>query len=116
MFCRYLLGDLFIHGIGGAKYDELGDIIARRFFGVQPPEFLTLSLTAWPGVPDQAASPGQLASINREIRDLLFNPDRHLSEPLAPEVRKVMKEKQEAIAQNPAVGLNESAGSRKSVV
>ena len=27
MFARYLLGDLFVHGIGGAKYDELGDEI-----------------------------------------------------------------------------------------
>ena len=34
MFSRFLLGDLFIHGIGGAKYDELGDEIARRFFGI----------------------------------------------------------------------------------
>ena len=33
MFARFLLGDLFVHGIGGAKYDELGDEIARGFFG-----------------------------------------------------------------------------------
>ena len=70
MFCRYLLGDLFIHGIGGAKYDELGDSIARRFFGIEPPEFLTLSLTAWLGLPDQAATSSELAivrSISFEI-------------------------------------------------
>ena len=53
MFCRYLLGDLFIHGIGGAKYDELGDSIARRFFAINPPGFLTLSLTLWLGLPDR---------------------------------------------------------------
>ena len=51
MFCRFLLGDLFIHGIGGAKYDELGDAIARRFFGIEPPGFLTLSMTLWLGLP-----------------------------------------------------------------
>ena len=56
MFCRYLLGDLFIHGIGGAKYDELGDSIAGRFFGIEPPGFLTLSLTAWLGLPDRPTS------------------------------------------------------------
>ena len=39
-FSRFMLGDLFIHGIGGAKYDELGDEIARRFFGIEPPGFL----------------------------------------------------------------------------
>ena len=63
MFCRYLLGDLFIHGIGGAKYDELGDSIARRFFGIEPPEFLTLSMTAWLGLPDQTATSSELAIV-----------------------------------------------------
>ena len=24
MYARFLIGDLFVHGIGGAKYDELG--------------------------------------------------------------------------------------------
>ena len=56
MFARCLLGDLFIHGIGGAKYDELGDEISRGFFGVEPPAFLTLSLTLWPGLPDDPAT------------------------------------------------------------
>ena len=32
-----VLSDLFIHGIGGAKYDELTDEIIRRFFGIEPP-------------------------------------------------------------------------------
>jgi hypothetical protein len=98
MFCRYLLGDLFIHGIGGAKYDELGDSIARRFFGIEPPEFLTLSLTAWLGLPDQTATSSELATLERALRDLVYNPDRHLSEPLSPQVRNLINEKREAIA------------------
>ncbi len=40
LFAKFLLGDLFLHGIGGAKYDELGDEIARRFFAIEPPGFL----------------------------------------------------------------------------
>ena len=77
MFTRYLLGDLFIHGIGGAKYDELGDEIARRFFGIEPPGFLTLSLTLWLGpARPTAASARDLASVDRALRDLLYNPDR----------------------------------------
>jgi hypothetical protein len=98
MFCRYLLGDLFIHGIGGAKYDELGDSIARRFFGIEPPEFLTLSLTAWLGMPDQTATTAELATLERGLRDLIYNPDRHLSEPLSPQVRKLISAKRAAIA------------------
>lgn len=46
MYARLVLSDLFIHGIGGAKYDELGDVITRRFLGVRPPELMVVSATA----------------------------------------------------------------------
>ncbi|MFO0892483.1 MAG: hypothetical protein U0790_25490 [Isosphaeraceae bacterium] len=101
MFCRYLLGDLFIHGIGGAKYDELGDAISRSFFGIEPPGFLTLSMTVRLGLPDRDASTGSLARIERELRDLIYNPDRHLAEPLNEEVRTRIREKQREIQSNP---------------
>jgi hypothetical protein len=97
LFSRFMLGDLFIHGIGGAKYDELGDEIARRFFGIEPPGFLTLSMTLWLGLPTETASPGDVARIERDLRDLRFNPDRHLSEPANPDVRILVRAKQEAV-------------------
>ncbi len=81
MFSRFLLGDLFIHGIGGAKYDELGNEIARRFFNFEPPGFLTLSLTLWLGLQDDPATSAELAAVERQMRDLTFNPDRYLDEP-----------------------------------
>jgi hypothetical protein len=106
MFSRFLLGDLFIHGIGGAKYDELGDEIARRYFGFDPPGFLTLSLTLWLGLPLDPATPAELASVGRRLRDLSFNPDRAgrwspdpaLSEPIPDEVRSLINAKRAAIA------------------
>ncbi len=64
MFSRFLLGDLFIHGIGGAKYDELGNEISSRFFGFEPPGFLTLSLTLWLGL-DVRARLGGSVSLGR---------------------------------------------------
>ena len=87
MFSRFLLGDLFIHGIGGAKYDELGNEIARRFFDFEPPGFLTLSLTLWLGLPAEPATAAELAAVQRRLRDLTFNPDRYLDEPDLEEVR-----------------------------
>jgi hypothetical protein len=98
MFSRYLLGDLFIHGIGGAKYDQLGDAISRRFFGIEPPGFLTVSLTLWLGLPPPPAPPEDLAAIERTLRALKFNPDRYLSEPYAEQARNLIRTKQEAIA------------------
>ena len=45
LFARLFLADLFVHGIGGGKYDELTDDIIRRFYGCEPPAFLVLSAT-----------------------------------------------------------------------
>ncbi len=97
LFARYILGDLFVHGIGGAKYDELGDELARGFFGIEPPSFLTLSLTQWVGLPDDPASTGRLRAVERTIRDLEFNPDRHLAEPRPAEARAGVEAKWVAI-------------------
>ncbi len=98
MFSRFLLGDLFIHGIGGAKYDELGDEISQRFFGVEPPGFLTLSLTLWLGLPDDPSTSADLTDVQNRLRDLTYNPDRYLVEPNPEKVRILMKAKSEAIA------------------
>jgi len=98
LFSRFLLGDLFIHGIGGAKYDELGDEISRRYFGIEPPSFLTVSLTLWLGLPRDPESPGELDGLVRRLRDLRFNPDRYLSEPYSEEIRSLIRRKQEAIS------------------
>ena len=97
MFARYLLGDLFVHGIGGAKYDELGDEVARGFFHLEPPRFLTLSLTHWLGLVDDPASLDRLRSVDRSIRDLDWNPDRHLPEPRPAEARVAVEAKWVAI-------------------
>jgi hypothetical protein len=98
MFARLLLGDLFIHGIGGAKYDELGDEIVREFFHFEPPSFITLSLTAWLGLPLDPANPESLRQADHDLRDLNFNPDRHLAPELSDSVHQWVERKREAIA------------------
>jgi len=102
MFSRYLLSDLFVHGIGGAKYDELGDVIAARFYGgSEPPGFLTLSLTSWLGLPETEATPERIASIDRELRSLEYNPDRHLAGTASPKLDALLAEKQDVVGQCP---------------
>lgn len=97
MFARLVLGDVFLHGIGGAKYDELGDEIVRGFFGFEPPEFLTLSLTLWAGLPDDPASVEALRRVERALRDLDYNPDRHLAGPISEGLRGWVEAKRRAI-------------------
>ena len=97
MFARYLLGDLFLHGIGGAKYDELGDVVAGRFFGIEPPAYLTLSLTRWLGIAADASASSRLRAIERERRDLKFNPDRHLDSAIGSEAWSRIEVKRRAV-------------------
>ena len=78
LFARVALGDLFVHGIGGAKYDELTDCIINEFFDLATPPFQTLSATL--RLPLHAERPpAELATgdIRQELRDLKYNADRH---------------------------------------
>jgi len=78
LFARLLLADLFIHGIGGGKYDELTDEIVRSYFGMQPPAFLVLTGTLRLPLPRFAATPDDLRWAEQFARDLYWNPQRHL--------------------------------------
>jgi hypothetical protein len=84
MFARYLLGDLFLHGIGGAKYDELGDVISGQFFATEPPKFLTLSMTLFLGLQSDPNTMKRIAATDRALRDLTYNPDRWVGDSVGP--------------------------------
>ena len=58
LFARMFLADLFIHGIGGAKYDQLTDQMIGRFLGCDAPEFMILTATMrLPSPADSTAIP-----------------------------------------------------------
>jgi hypothetical protein len=78
LFARLLLCDLFVHGIGGGKYDELTDEIMRRFYGIDPPEYLVLSATLLLPFPRYPARPEDCRRLAHELRDLHWNPQRHV--------------------------------------
>ncbi len=84
LFARLCLGDLFVHGIGGAKYDEMTDQIILRFFGIEPPQFLAMSATLHLPVttPWMATSDDESALVHR-LRDIRFNADRYATDPQA---------------------------------
>jgi hypothetical protein len=98
MYARLLLGDLFVHGIGGAKYDELGDEVIRGFFGIAAPNYLTLSMTRWLGLGATPEAAATLRSIERRARDLTYNPDLALHDRSEPRIRALVAAKAQAIA------------------
>ena len=75
MYARLLLSDLFIHGIGGSKYDELTDLLIERFFGLAPPTYVTLSATLRLPVPRPEIDSGSLGQLEHQIRELAFHPE-----------------------------------------
>src|SRR6185312_5325259 len=78
LFARLCLGDLFIHGIGGGKYDEATDAIIRDYFGIEPPGYQVLSATLHLPLEGFAAAPADRERAERLVRDLHWNPQRHV--------------------------------------
>jgi hypothetical protein len=78
LFARLCLGDLFIHGIGGGKYDEVTDAIIRDYFGVEPPAYQVLSATLHLPLPHFPASADDVHRLHRRRRDLDWQPERFI--------------------------------------
>jgi hypothetical protein len=78
MFSRLLLGDLFIHGIGGGKYDQVTDQIIGNFFGQQPPLFSIATATLGLPVPLPTDGSTAIATATADLRHLQFAPDKYL--------------------------------------
>ena len=80
MYARLILSDLFMHGIGGAKYDQLGDRIIRSFFMVKPPRYMVMSATVQ--LPEVKAEENKedhadrVRQIKRQLRETWFQPER----------------------------------------
>ena len=79
LFARLAVGDVFIHGLGGALYDKITDGIFERLFGVRPPEIVLASCTVRLPVEAYPSTPRDLEAARRRVRDWRFNPDRLLS-------------------------------------
>jgi hypothetical protein len=100
LFSRLCLCDLFVHGIGGAKYDAMTDRIAMRFFGVTLPDYLTLSATTWlPLGEPHSARTFDVSRLRQMLRELQQNPQRHLGPNLPADTQTLVAEKLELIAQ-----------------
>ena len=45
LFARMFLGDFFLHGIGGGKYDQITDEIIKDYYNLAPPHYAVATLT-----------------------------------------------------------------------
>ena len=93
MFSRLVLSDLFLHGIGGSKYDQLTDAIVSRFLQYEMPGYMTLTATALlPCLEDQVL-PADVTRLQLLARELKFHPEEHVDQ-AEPPVRELVHFKQ----------------------
>ncbi len=76
LFSRLLLADLFLHGIGGGKYDEVTDSIARQFYQHDLPDYLVLSATKLLPLPAYPVTVETRSRLLRALRDVRYQPER----------------------------------------
>ncbi len=79
IWARLLLADLFIHGIGGAKYDRISDSIIAEYYGLAPPHMACASATLHFKLPATGTTLEDVRRLRHELRDLRHNPQRHLT-------------------------------------
>lgn len=83
MYVRLMISDLFVHGIGGGKYDQITDRIVHRLFGIEPPPMLVASATMrldFKELPDGLRGPveSQIQAAEKLINVLATNPEHVL--------------------------------------
>jgi hypothetical protein len=80
LWARLALGDLFIHGIGGAKYDAVTDRLIERFFGLAAPRFMVVSATLHLPIMHDRVTPDDLRQLEQSLRDMGFHPEQFLGD------------------------------------
>ncbi len=77
LFARLAFADLFLHGIGGGKYDAVTDAIIRDYFQIEPSVFQVVSATLRLPLAGFPATDDDVKRLRRLVRDLHWNPQRH---------------------------------------
>lgn len=91
-FCR-LQADLYLHGSGGAAYDEATDLILKGFHGIEPPPYVVVWLNYFLDLPADLEAPVRLAELSARLRQVRHNPQRFLPEhPLARDKTRLLGE------------------------
>lgn len=97
LFARLCLGDIFLHGIGGAKYDQVTDLLIERFFGLKPPGYMALTATLRLPIARDEITQDALRRIDRQLRELAYHPERAIDGSQGGEVEALVRQKRDWI-------------------
>lgn len=97
LFARLVVSDLFIHGIGGAKYDQITDVLIQSYFGIEPPALTCVSATLRLPLTLHDVSRSDARRARYRLRDVRFNPQRYLGGPPDDRTAALLEERAAAI-------------------
>jgi hypothetical protein len=80
LFARTFIGDMFIHGVGGGRYDAIADGVSRTYYGVEPLAYAVASMTMYLPLRAHAVTPQQVERARRRVDRFRHNPDSMLGE------------------------------------
>lgn len=80
LFQRLFVADLFIHGVGGGRYDQATDAVMASYLGIEPPHFVVASLTLYLPLGGHVVSDEEIAAAEQRLNRLTHNPDQLLGE------------------------------------
>jgi len=103
LFFRLCLADVYVHGVGGARYDEATEAWAHRLWGVALPPPVVATCTVCLPLARLGATPADLERARRAVRDWRFNPQRVMpeAERRRPEVARLLEEKRALVRSRP---------------
>jgi hypothetical protein len=99
---RLLFSDLFVHGTGGGRYDQFTSQFIREWWNEEPTPIAVASASRYL-FDDERREVARSESIVSNLRDLQFNPQRHLgtgvfTAPLEAQLRQLLQQKEEAVS------------------
>ncbi|QDS97745.1 hypothetical protein [Adhaeretor mobilis] len=93
LFARVFLADLFIHGIGGGKYDQVTDSLCRDFFGFEPPSYAVISGTLQLPIDHPSGNAVEVRQQRNQLREYKFHGEKHIRASELSEVERESFEK-----------------------
>lgn len=98
---RLLFSDLFIHGRGGAKYDECTNDMISAWYGIDPPAFAAVSADRFL-FQNEKTNLHEMSELKTSLRDIIFHPEQYqesgfLTAEEAESIGEIKKEKEDLV-------------------
>jgi hypothetical protein len=106
-----LLADLFIHGIGGAKYDRITDRLMQLYFGIEPPAMACVSATVRMPMERFPVAKADLWNARHKARDVHYNPQRYVSA-IAADLSERLQRRVDGIAESQRLAREDRGNQR----